>query len=116
MMTACAGTHPQPRSWEQFAMSLVHRAYALAWTAFQADPLFTLLPEALAAGDSTKLAEYVNQNRAELRHPTTGEPLAENWEESLTRRDVHGYGEVALTKFYDPHANFGLADVWVEID
>lgn len=97
-------------------MPMCHKAYAFAWSAFQRDELPGLLTRALETGDTAGLVAYVERNREGLTDPYEGDPLEEGWQEHLGRRDVHGYADYALTRFYDANADFGLAYAWNEID
>jgi hypothetical protein len=97
-------------------MPMFHKAYAFDWPAFEQDELPELLSRALETGDLTGLVAYVERNRHVLKNPYEGGPLDEDWEELLENRDVHEFGDFALTRFYDPAAEFGLGYCWNEID
>ena len=97
-------------------MPMSHKAYAFDWRAFERDELPGLLSRALETGDTAGLVAYVERNRQALKDPYEGDPLAEDWQGQLGNRDVHEYGDYALTRFYDPNADCGLAYCWNEID
>jgi hypothetical protein len=97
-------------------MPMSHKAYAFDWRAFERDELSGLLSRALETGDVSGLVAYVERNRHALRDPYEGDPLGGDWEALLGNRDVHEYGDFALTRFYDPAADSGLGPCWNEID
>jgi hypothetical protein len=99
-----------------WTMPMHHKAYAFDWRAFQRDDLPGLLLRALETGDPSGLAAYVERHRELLKDPDEGDPLGEGWKEWLGNRDVHEYGDYALTRFYDPNADGGLGYCWNEID
>lgn len=97
-------------------MSMSHKAFAFDWKAFESDELYTLLVSALESDEVSSLIEYIENYRAELKDPYEGEPLAQNWQEMLENCDVNEYGDFALTRFYDPAADKGVAEEWMQID
>lgn len=97
-------------------MPMSHKAFAFDWQAFQPDELPGLLTSALETGDPSRVLAYVERNRAVLKDPYEGDPLGEGWKDQLGNRDVHEYGDYALTRFYDPAADHGLGYCWNEID
>src|SRR3954453_8782269 len=97
-------------------MPMCHKAYAFDWAAFERDELPGLLSRALETGDTSGLLAYVERNRGLLKDPYEGDPLGEDWEDTLENRDVHEYGDYALTRFYAPAADRGLGPCWADID
>jgi hypothetical protein len=91
-----------------------HKAYAFDWSRFEFD-LDPLLMEALATNDPTRLAEYIDRHLAELTDPYEGEPLPADWRNGLENRDVHEYGDYALTRFYDPADCRGVGYEWARL-
>lgn len=91
-----------------------HKAYAFHWTEFNSD-LHLLLVEALNANDTTELKTFIDQHLSELTDSYQGEPLTANWRDTMENRDVHEYGDYALTKFYDPADCFGLGYEWITL-
>ncbi len=85
-----------------------HKAYAFDYAGFQRR-LAPILYAALETGDAGPLRAFIEANRAELTDPYEGEPL-----EELPDGDVHELGDFALTAFYDPACDIGLADDWEE--
>lgn len=51
-----------------------------------------------------------------LKDPYEGDPFDEDWHGMLENRDVHEHGDFALTRFYDPDEDCGLAYCWNDID
>jgi hypothetical protein len=98
------------------AVSMSHKAYAFDWRTFQKDELHALLFTALQSSDAAGIKRYIDAHRDELRDPYEGEALEPDWEAMLENRDVHAYGDFALTRFYDPSDDQGLADDWLVID
>lgn len=97
-------------------MSMSHKAFAFDWKAFERNELQMLLVEALESNEVSSLIRYIENHRTELRDPYEGEPLDQTWQKPLESRDVHAYGDFALTRFYNPAADMGVAEEWMEID
>ncbi len=97
-------------------MSMSHKAFVFDWTEFVQDELHTLLPAALASGDTDALVRYIDANLDDLADPYEGEPLTVDWEEMLRSRDVQELADFAMTRFYDPTDDRGLWDQWRTID
>jgi hypothetical protein len=93
-----------------------HKAYSFDWSRFECDELHGALWEALTTGDSAGLIRYIEAHRADVKDPYAGEPPGEDWQEMLENRDVHEYGDFALTRFYDPAEDCGLWDQWRDLD
>jgi hypothetical protein len=93
-----------------------HKAYAFDWQAFEQDRLLGILVEALRTDETSLLIEYVEAYQGSLRDPYEGEPLCEDWLLMTESWDVHQYGDFALTRFYNPSQDFGIAGDWLEID
>jgi hypothetical protein len=97
-------------------MSMSHKAFSFDWKAFESDELFRLLIEALQSNEVSSLIGYIKNYHTELKDPYEGEPLDRNWREMLANHDVYEYGDFALTRFYDPAADLGVAEEWIEVD
>lgn len=97
-------------------MSMSHKAFAFDWKAFESDELYTLLVQALESNKVLALSRYIENHCTELKDPYEGEPLDRTWQEMLENCDVHEYGDFALTRFYDPAADWGVGCEWMEID
>jgi hypothetical protein len=91
-----------------------HKAYTFDWTRFQCE-LQTLLVRALTVDGAPELEAFIDQHRELLTDPYEGEPLPENWRASLGNRDVHAYGDIALTLYYDPADDRGIGGEWIEL-
>lgn len=95
-------------------MPMEHRAYAFDWLRFESD-LYLLLVGALAANDPIELEAYIDQHLDELTDPYEGEPLSPDWRDTLENRDVHEYGDYALTRFYAPAVCRGIGYEWARL-
>src|SRR5262249_8215566 len=96
------------------AMAMEHKAYAFDWSRFEFD-LHPLLAEALTTNGTTELQAFIDQHLAELTDPYEGESLSADWRETLGNRDVHEYGDYALTRFYDPADCWGIGYEWARL-
>jgi hypothetical protein len=92
-------------------MTLLHRAYAFAYSDFRAE-LAPLLEEALLSDDGAPLSRFIVENRAALTDPYDGEPLDDDWQERLEAGNVQQLGDFALTKYYDGDWDMGLDADW----
>lgn len=92
-------------------MSISHKAFALDFTAFERD-LAPLLDACLRDDDPEPLIAFIEANRQLLVDPYEGEPLPANWRSLIDVGDVQEYADFALTRYYDPGDDFGLADDW----
>jgi hypothetical protein len=95
-------------------MPMEHKAYAFDWARFDLD-LHPLLVEALTTNETAGLEAYIAQHLSELTDPYEGEPLSADWRDTLGNRDVHEYGDYALTRFYDPADSWGIGYEWVRL-
>src|SRR6059058_715754 len=93
-----------------------HRAYAFNWQSFERDELHDILAAALESGDPRSIAEYIEAHREAVKDPYQGHPIAPDWQATLANRDVHEYGDFALTRFYNPADDRGIGEPWLQID
>jgi hypothetical protein len=93
-----------------------HKAYAFDWSSFERDELHGILLDSLSTGDPAGLIRYIDAHLDDLKDPYEGDQLDEDWRKMLENRDVHEYGDFALTRFYDPAEDGGIADQWRVID
>ncbi|HZV07177.1 MAG TPA: hypothetical protein VE999_18995 [Gemmataceae bacterium] len=96
-------------------MPMEHKAYAFDWSRFEID-LLPLLVKALTTNDTAELDRYIDRHLLELKDPYEGEPLAADWRDMLENRDVHQYGDFALTRYYDPADYWGIGYEWTRLD
>jgi hypothetical protein len=89
-------------------VSMEHKAFVFDYDRFTTE-LGPALWHALEKGKTGKLVRFTVQNRHRLSDPYEGGPLPDGW---VAPDDVHEIGDVALTAFYDPAADVGLADGW----
>jgi hypothetical protein len=92
-----------------------HKAFVFDHLAF-ARELEPILKASLASGDVEVLREFIMAHLAALRDPYEGDELSDTWEAELENRDVHEYGDYALTRFYAPEADIGLGPAWGEVE
>jgi hypothetical protein len=97
-------------------MSISHKAFAFDWKTFESDELHTLIVQALESEQLLPLIRYIENHRAKLKDPYKGKPLDLNWQEMLENRDINEYSDFALTHFYNPAADMGVAEEWTELD
>jgi hypothetical protein len=91
-----------------------HKAFLFRFSDFQRE-LQPLLEGSLASGDVGPLIAFIDADRGSLRDPYEGQPLPDDWQDLLETQDVHQYGDIALTKYYDPRDDNGLGVQWREI-
>jgi hypothetical protein len=96
-------------------MSMSHKAFAFDWKAFKSDELYALIIHALESNEPSPLARYIENHYLHLKDPYEGEPLGQTWQEILMNSDIQVYGDFALTHFYNPAADQGVAEAWMEI-
>ena len=98
-------------------MSMIHKAYAFDWSAFARDELHDILLDALASGDTNGLIRYIEANRHHLKDQDEGGPLPDNWnwKNELENFDVQEFGDLALTRFYDPMEDYGLVYDYLDL-
>lgn len=96
-------------------MSMSHKAYAFDWRTFKDDELHRILLESLKTGDTAAIANYIEAHREEIKDPYGG-PIEQGWQATLGDLDVHEYGDLALTRFYDPADDRGIGDSWLAVD
>src|SRR5215217_1143774 len=95
-------------------MTLLHRAYAFAHSAFRAE-LAPILEAALSTGEGAALARFIDEHLQALSDPLEGEPLAEGWRESVGSDNLQELAGLALTKYYDGDLEMGLDIDWLEV-
>ena len=103
-------------------MSMDHKAYPLHHAAFERE-LAPLLEHALQSGRTDQLRTFVELNLSALKDPNEGTPLGPDWERLVEpplpdRPDlaVQLWGDLALTKFYDPAEDRGLSTEWEAVE
>lgn len=93
-----------------------HKAYEFDWQAFDAD-LRSSLIDALESDNAAGLMSYIDNNIHQLVDPYEGNPLDTEWRSRLENPDdIHELGDFALTQFYDPTADSGVGDAWLNLD
>jgi hypothetical protein len=92
-------------------MSFEHKAFIFDLSTFTRE-LKPLLESSLCLGDFDKVRNFIVDNKSVLVDPYEGEPLDEKWEDMIEDRDIHQYGDFALTKYYSLADDQGLGGEW----
>lgn len=95
-------------------MSFEHKAFAFDYRSFIGE-LKPLLEKALAENDIDSLKSFIDENLPLLKDPYEGNSLDDSWEDMIEAKEVHQYGDFAITKYYDPAADIGLGYEWENI-
>ena len=84
-------------------MSMSHKAFALDWVGFSADlrPIFE-------SGDLNELREFIADFEDELKPPYDGFELDED--------DFQSLADFALTLYYDPEDDIGVAEEFLALE
>jgi len=96
-------------------MSMSHKAYGLDWRLFEAI-VRPVLEQALIDHEPSGLIALIEGDIDSFKDPYEGEALSTGWLSGLENGDVQEIADFALTKCYDPNANFGLSESWMQID
>jgi hypothetical protein len=88
-----------------------HKAFVFDWEAFTGE-LSKILENALLTNNSEQLVSFIKDNLEFIKDPCEGEPLDSEWEAGMELDDVHQWGDLALTKFYNPQDDIGLGYGW----
>jgi hypothetical protein len=96
-------------------MSMSHKAFVFDYESFQSE-LRDLLERSLESGAVEPLKDFIETHRSRLKDPYEGEPLAPDWESLVEYKDVHQYGDFAITRYYEPDKDIGLGLSWQEAE
>ncbi|UBF30181.1 hypothetical protein K9N68_39270 (plasmid) [Kovacikia minuta CCNUW1] len=96
-------------------MSMIHKAYVFAYDEFTKE-LSEILEASLTTNNCEDLIGFIKRNITLLKNPNDWIPLTDAWEASVEPKDAHQYGNVALTKFYNPLEDIGLEYSWMDVD
>jgi hypothetical protein len=91
-----------------------HKAYVFDYERFEAE-LGRTLYKALEGGPLDDLTAFIARHWSRLKDPFEGNPLEAAWQSTVEPQDAHQYGDLALTKFYEPSANIGLGPGWDQL-
>ena len=91
-----------------------HKAFLFDYEEFEYE-LLSVLQNALATNECSALISFIQNNIDSLTDPFEGDPLTDDWERMIEREDAHQYGDVALTKYYDPTDDVGLGLGWQNV-
>ncbi|MCD5977723.1 hypothetical protein [Pseudomonas quasicaspiana] len=92
-------------------MSYEHKAFIFDIDGFNRE-LKPLLEGCLRSGDIDQVREFIVSNKQCLVDPYEGVALEDDWEDMIESKDVHQYGDFALTKYYSPTDDQGLGLWW----
>jgi hypothetical protein len=95
-------------------VSFSHKAFQFDWVAFEAD-LAPILKRALDADDAGAIESFIEECRLDLRDPYEGEALPSDWRDLLEVGDLQELSDFALTRYYNPAEDIGLAEQWSEL-
>ncbi len=95
-------------------MSLEHKVFILDSESFYHE-LKPLIEQCLRSSNVDEIREFILMNKSSLSDPYEGEQLADDWEDMIEDKDVHQYGDFALTKYYSPIFEMGLGTDWENI-
>ncbi len=96
-------------------MSMAHKAFRFDWLGFQRE-LAPLMYEALSSGSPEKLLRFVDANLTSCSSPYDGDRLDSRWRQKMETADLQEVANFALTRYYDPDADHGLSDAWIDED
>jgi hypothetical protein len=96
-------------------MSMEHKAFAFDWSAFEKE-LLPVLMDALATGDASSLACFVDEHRLQLTDPYEGNSLPEDWRAQNEVGDVQQVRDFAITKYYRVVDDSGVGSNWLRLD
>ncbi|HPF39536.1 MAG TPA: hypothetical protein PK093_12900, partial [Phycisphaerae bacterium] len=74
------------------------------------------LRAALITEQCQPLLDFINRHHDLLTSPREGAPIGDDWIATLSSRDAHQFGAIALTKFYSPSQEMGLGAGWKIVD
>ena len=92
-------------------MTMSHKAFGFRHRDFTLELLPIL--ESPSMGRSQRLLAYARAHSDAIREPDTGESVDV---EELDTSDQDFIVEVCLTRFYDPNADVGLGDAYLDVD
>jgi hypothetical protein len=96
-------------------MSIEHKAFIFEYEKFSSE-LKETLEDALSSGSHSALRAFIVREKKQLKDPYEGEPLGEDWEEMIGEADPEQYGDICLTKYYEPSIDIGLGDDWEQVE
>lgn len=96
---------------EDLIMSMEHRAFVFDNERFDSE-LRNLLLNAGLSNNIDKIKNFIEQNKEEIKNPYYGGIIDENWEDTMSVKDVQEYADFAMTAYYEPDEDMGLAYAW----
>lgn len=95
-------------------MSMEHKAYIFDFDAFSKE-LKPIIEAGLQSGKVGQIRAFILSNKSSLCDPYEGEPLEDDWEDMIEDKDIHQYGDFAITKYYSPTEDEGIGYDWEEL-
>lgn len=95
-------------------MSMIYKANIFDYDSFQRE-FAPQLYSVLETNDSSLLIEFIEDNREMLKSPL-GQSLDSSWQSLELNWTVQDYGNLAITKYYDPLVGNLLLPQWQPID
>ena len=89
-------------------MSMEHRAFVFDNERFDSE-LRNLLLNAGLSNNINKIKNFIEQNKEEIKNPYYGGIIDDNWEDTMSVKDVQEYADFAMTAYYEPDEDMGLA-------
>jgi hypothetical protein len=95
-------------------MSMEHKAFIFDFDTFSKE-LKPIIEAGLQSGDVDQIREFILSNKSSLCDPYEGESLEDDWEDLIEDKDIHQYGDFAITKYYSPTRDEGLGYDWEDL-
>ena len=96
-------------------MTIEHKAFIFDYNAFVKE-LAEILENAITHNESHQFIAFIENNLSYLKHPDEGEPLNYSWKQTIEIGDVNEYGDIAITKYYNPDNDIGMSYNWMQLD
>lgn len=93
-------------------MTMNHQAFVFDYNAFIKE-LSNVLENALRTNESHELIEFIEKNISSLKDPIEGDTLDLHWRKTIDTEDISQYGDLAITKYYEPKRNIGMGYEWM---
>lgn len=95
-------------------MSMEHKAYIFDFDTFSRE-LKPIMEAGLQSGSIDQIRAFIHSNKSSLCDPYEGEPLEDDWEDMIEDKDIHQYGDFAITKYYSPQQDKGMGYDWEDL-
>lgn len=92
-------------------MGMEHKSFLFDTDKFKKELMLTII-KSVEVNSSEMLLTFINTNLSEIQSPYTGDSLTDGWEEEINNGDIQELSDFALTKYYSPDEELGLAYDW----